>query len=154
MDDRTGCEMAITKERWAEIEKHLQGSFAHVKLTLEGRELTLEKRFVKENQLAILVFIDGTIRVTNGWPDHDQFDEFVQKVWRERKLSYYKPKEQARIIKAFGKRDAKKHFPKLGEKLSFWVADFSTAASLRRKLQKLDDLEVISIGYQPEAAEA
>lgn len=149
-----GFEMTISKEQWNQIEEQLKGSYGHVKLSLEGRELSLEKRFVKENQLAILVFIDGTILVTNGWPNHDQFDEFVQKVWRERKLSYYKPKEQARIIKAFGKRNAKKHFPKLDEKLSFWVADFSTAASLRRKLQKLDGLELISIGYQPEAAEA
>ncbi|WP_027853369.1 hypothetical protein [Marinobacterium litorale] len=145
--------MAITKEQWAEIEEQLQDMFGRVELMLEGRKLTLEKRFVKENRLAILVFIDGSFNLGWGFPDMDSFDEFVQKVWRERTHSIHPPKERARIIKTFGKRAAKKHFPRLDEKLSFWTPDFSTAKSLRRKLQKLEGLEVVSIGYQSQTAE-
>lgn len=143
--------MAVTTEQWAEIEEELKRLHGHVKLLLNGRQLSLEKRLVKENQLAVMVFIDGIIQPGAGWPDSKLFDEFVKLVWRERTSSVYKPKERAEIIKIFGKREAKKRFPKLDEKLSIWVADFTTAASLRRKLQKLKDLEVISIGFQPSA---
>lgn len=145
--------MSVTKEQWEKIEQQLQGIYGEVVLSFEGRKLTIEKRLIKENKLAILVFIDGTIKPANGFPGGEHFDEFVKSVWRERTHSVWSPTQRAKIIKTFGKRRAKKQFPDLEKKLSFWTPDFSTAASLRRKLQKLDGLEVVSIGYQPVAAE-
>lgn len=144
--------MTINKDQWDQIKHELQGSYGRVKLSLEGKKITLQKALVKENQLAILVFVDGRISAGWGFPDQSDFREFVKKLWRKRTIAIYKPKEKERIIKAFGKRGAKKFFPRLNEVREFWVADFSTFDSMRRVLQKNKSLEVITIGYSAEGS--
>lgn len=144
--------MAITKEQWSEIEQEMKGSMGRVVLKLEGRKIILEKRFIAENKLAILVFIDGSFNLGWGWPDSKSFDPFVQKVWRKRSIALYKPSERQKIVKDFGKRKAKEYFPKLDEKREHWTPDFSTAGSMRRTLQKNKEIELVSIGYVAETA--
>ncbi len=139
--------MAMTKEQWDQVEQEMKGSLGKVVLSLDGRELILKKMFAKENQLVIVVFIDGEIQPACGWPGHELFDEFVKQVWRKRSLSLYKPSEKARIIKALGKRRAKQAYTNLDEKREYWVADFNTAASMRRVLQKNKEMELIKIGF-------
>ncbi len=144
--------MAMTKEQWDQIEEEMKGQLGRVVLSLEGRELILKKMFVKENQLAIAVFIDGEIQPACGWPGHELFDAFTQKVWRKRTRSIYKPSRKAKIIKDFGKRRAKEYFPDLDKTLESWWPDFSTAASMRRALQKNKDMELVCIGLGIERA--
>lgn len=144
--------MAITKEQWNAIEQEMKDPMGRVVLKLEGRQLSLEKCFIAENKLAILVFIDGTINPGWGWEGSDHFDPFVKRVWRQSSRSVYKPSEQARIIKNLGKRLAKKTFPDMDKKLHFWLGDFKTAVSMRRTLQKNKEIELVSIGYVAETA--
>lgn len=144
--------MAITKEQWSAIEQEMKGSMGRVVLKLEGRQLSLEKRLITENQLAILVYIDGTINPGWGWEGSDHFEPFVKRVWRQSTRSVYKPSEQARIIKNLGKRLAKKTFPDMDKKLHFWMPYFKTSASMRRVLQKNKEIELVSIGYVAEIA--
>ncbi len=144
--------MAMTKEQWDQVEQEMKGSLGRAVLSLEGRELILKKMFVKENQLAIIVFIDGEIQPSCGWPNTKCFDAFTQKVWRKRTLSVYKPSEQARLIKSFGKRLARKTFPDLDKTLEYWTADFNTATSMRRALQKNKEMQLISLGFNTDPA--
>lgn len=144
--------MAITKEQWNAIEQEMKGSMGRVVLKLEGRQLSLEKCFIAENQLVIVVFIDGTITPGWGWEYCDHFDPFVKRVWRQSSRSVYPPSQKARIIKNLGKRLAKKTFPDMDKKLHFWRPDFKTSASMRRTLQKNKEIELVSIGYVAETA--
>ncbi|WP_010324358.1 hypothetical protein [Marinobacterium stanieri] len=144
--------MAMTKEQWDQVEEEMRGQLGRVVLSLEGRELVLKKMFVKENQLAIVVFIDGEIQPACGFPSMECFDAFTQKVWRKSRVSLFKPSRKARIIKELGKRLAKQTFPDLDEKREYWVPEFRTAASMRRALHKNKEMELVHIGFKTETA--
>lgn len=135
----------ITKEQWGEIEKGLSGSFGAVKFKLGEKEITLEKRFIKENVLAICVFIDSTMNPAMGWSGK-HFDPIVETLWTKRSRSVYSPTEQKRIIKAWGKREAKKYHD-IDKKVEWYEPFFKTFASMQRKYKKLDGLEFVQTDF-------
>ncbi|MDO6528086.1 hypothetical protein Q4519_20640 [Motilimonas sp. 1_MG-2023] len=143
--------MSISKEQWADIESKLSGLYGTVKLMLEGRTLTLEKRLITENQLAIVVFIDGSIKPTSGWIDSKHYDPFVALVWRKRSKALYSAARVKKAEKELGKRAAKRWMPDLHKKLEYYEAFFPTFASLKRVLAKQKDLQMF---VEPTDAEA
>ena len=140
--------MAIPKEKWEEIEKQLIGSYGTVEFSLDGHKLTASKKFIAENKLAIVVYIDNEIMPAWGMVSSDKFKPLVEKVWAKRAKSIYTPKKQKEIIKAFGKRGAKKHFPNLEEKVHWYECYFNTFSVFKRQYQKLEGLEVVAIGLE------
>ena len=144
--------MAITNEQWQKIENQLSGSYGSVYLLLGEDKITLSKKMVKENQLAVVVYINDTIKPTCGDPKGAEFKPLTEKIWRKRTLSVYSPKQQKEIVKVWGKRRAKKEFPRLEEKLTYFECYFPKFAPLQRQYKKLKNLEVISIGYQAEVS--
>ncbi len=140
--------MAITAEQWKKIEEQLIGSYGTVKLSLEGKKLTLTKKYVGENQLAIAVYVDDYIKPAWAWKSSDEFDPFVTKIWRPRSKFIYTPKQQKEVIKDFGKRGAKKHFPELEKKQYWWDCYFPKFSPLKRQYSKLEGLEVVAIGIE------
>ena len=142
--------MAITKDQWQAIEKELYGSFGTVTLRLDDRELSIHKELAGENQLAIVVYINGKFSLGWGWQDSATYDPFVQKVWCHKKIAAYKPKQRQRILKSFGKRRAKQLFPNLEKTTSYWQPWFTSFRTFKGMLNKNKALEVVSIGYQPQ----
>lgn len=139
----------VNKEQWEQIEQELSSAFGTVKLSLEGKEITLHKRLVSENSLGIVVYLDGSFAPAWGMPKSDSYDPFVIKVWKQRTKLYYPPSQQKEIIKIWGKREAKKRFD-FDEKYVWHQPLFEKFGPLKRQYQKLEGLEVISIGYQQE----
>lgn len=134
----------ITKEQWENIKKELScGVYGSVKFKLDETELLVVRNFISENQLAITVFIDGKIKIGAGWTDSDIFNPITEKVWCKTSSSYYKPKEKAKIIKIWGKKEAYKRY-ELDKKMIRYLPFFSTYASFERQYKKLENLELIS----------
>ena len=138
--------MAISKAQWEKIEQELTGSYGTVELKLKDTKLTLCKKFIKENQLAIAVYIDGEIMPIWGWPKHEKFNPNVENIWHKRTKAKYTPKQQKSIIKCFGKRRAKQEYPELEAKHVWYDCCFTKFSVLKRQYQKLDGLDVIAIG--------
>lgn len=136
----------ITKEQWEEIEKGLSGSFGAVKFRLGEKEITLEKRFIKENVLAICVFIDGTMNQKIGWSG-EHYDPIVEQLWNKRSRSVFSPIQKKRIEKDFGKRRAKKVFEDLDKKVEWHEPFFKTFASMQRKYKKIEGLEFVRTDF-------
>lgn len=134
--------MSISKAQWVDIESQLTGLFGRVDLSLQGRKLTLEKQFIAENQLAILVFIDGSIQPVAGWVGSKHYDPFVAQVWRKRSKTLYSAARIKQTEKELGKRKAKEFFPNLNKKLEYYEGYFTTFASLKRVLAKQKDLQM------------
>lgn len=137
--------MSISKEQWAEIEERLKGFYVNVKFTLSGHEICIQKKLYKENQYALVVYIDG---VWKGlWMSGDKdpvYDPIVKQVWRRRTRAVFSPSKKAELIKGFGKRRAKKYFSRLDDVVEYWNPDFKTAASLVRQFKKIDGLELVA----------
>jgi len=140
--------MAITKDQWALIEKELSGYFGSVKLSLDGRELTLKKEHFSDNQLCIVVYIDGQWCAAWSNEKSEEFDPLTRRVWWEKKSRLYSHQRKAKIIKSFGKRKAKEYFPQLDKTSSYWMPFFMSFRTLKGVLSKEKTLELISIGYQ------
>ena len=136
----------INSEQWEKIEQELSGSFGSVKLSLDGKEIHLTKKLVAENQLGIVIYIDGSYSLAWGMVDHEFYDSFVTKVWKQRNKYYHPPKQQKQIIKIWGKREAKKRYD-FSKKHIWYQPLFEKFGPLKRQYQKLEGLEIISIGY-------
>ncbi|CAA0103324.1 hypothetical protein [Zhongshania aliphaticivorans] len=137
--------MSISKEQWAEIEERLMGFYVHVKFTLSGHEITINKQLVKENQFCLVVFIDERIKSAWHFGDADSiYDPIVKQVWRKFSRALYSPAKKKRMIKAFGAREARRVFPNMDKVNEYWSPDFKTAASLVRQFKKIDGLELVA----------
>lgn len=136
----------ITKEQWEEIEKGLTGSMGVVKFKLGEKQITLEKRFIKENVMVICVFINGKLDQSIGWPG-ERYDPIVEQLWNKRSRSVYSPAKKKKLEKIFGKRRAKEKFENLDEKLEWHEPFFKTFASMQRKYKKVDGLEFVRTDF-------
>ena len=131
----------ISKEKWEEIEQVLQGYFADVCFTYKGYELAIQRSAVGEGRTALFVYIDGVIK--GSWNlQKDDTPQIVPEVWRRRTMSVYSPKERKEIERALGKRQAKKDFPKLHDKVEWYDAMFTKASVLVRQFKKLEGIEL------------
>ncbi len=136
----------ITKEQWEEIEKELTGYFGNVKFKIEDTEISINKEFIKENKLGYLVYLNGIISDAYSNPKHKDFRPISQKVWHKKTMSYYKPREKAKLIKDWGIRKAKKMVPDLDKKIIYYVPYFEKFSVLKRQFSKIKELELVKIG--------
>lgn len=133
----------ITKEQWEKIRRELSGVYGSIKFKLDETELLVKKGFISENKLAIMVYINGIIQIGAGWTDSKVFNPITQKVWCIRANSIFKPKEKAKLIKIWGKREAYKRHD-LDKKIVSYVPYFNTFATFERQYKKLENLELIT----------
>ncbi|KPZ65697.1 hypothetical protein AN392_01245 [Pseudoalteromonas sp. P1-16-1b] len=137
--------MAITKEQWTEIEKHLAGLFSSVIFKYGEFEITVTRGRVSESKTSLVVYVDGVIK--GGWYSKDnERPACIPDVWRKRTRAKYTTKSIKSFEKIWGKRRAKKEMPELYEVTQYHTCDFTTAKSLVRQYKKLEDLELIKIG--------
>jgi hypothetical protein len=137
--------MAITKEQWAEIEKHLISFYGSVIFKYDEFEITVTRGRVSESKTSLVVYVDDVIK--GAWFIEDkERPSCIPDVWRKRTRAKYTSKSIKNAEKIWGKRRAKKEMPELYEKNEYHVCDFSTAKSLVRQYKKLENLELIKIG--------
>ncbi|WP_418608855.1 hypothetical protein ACNSN2_06760 [Pseudoalteromonas sp. US3C1013] len=137
--------MAITKEQWTEIEKHLAGLFSSVIFKYGEFEITVTRGRVSESKTSLVVYVDGVIK--GGWYSKDnERPACIPDVWRKRTRAKYTAKSIKSFEKIWGKRRAKKEMPELYEVTQYHTCDFTTAKSLVRQYKKLEGLELIKIG--------
>ena len=137
--------MAISKEQWIEIEKHLAGFFGSVIFKYGEYEITVTRGRVSESKTSLVVYVDDAIK--GGWFIEDkERPSCIPDVWRKRTRAKYTAKSIKDAEKVWGKRRAKKEMPELYEKTEYHTCDFTTAKSLVRQYKKLEGLELIKIG--------
>ena len=139
-------EMAISAEQWLVIATRLQNQYALVEFLLDGRKITVQWFRSSQNriQYSLIVFIDGVIKIGNGWPSQDDYDPFTGKVWRKRTrtISLFRKLDEAGKTKreiARMKQILKDHPDKV---LVWYDCFFNTAQSLVKQYKKLEGLEL------------
>lgn len=141
--------MSLTAEQWAGIKQELGGAcyLGRVELMIDGVKTVLTKEASGENKLVIAVYRDGFMALKGTHKSDKDFDEEAAKVHRKRTLSLYKPKEKAKLIKDFGKREAYRSFNL--DAVSEWYEPwFPKIDPLIKQYKKLENIELISIGYR------
>ncbi|MGO2349830.1 hypothetical protein [Pseudoalteromonas nigrifaciens] len=99
--------MAITKEQWVEIEKHLAGFFVSVIFKYGEFEITVTRGRVSESKTSLVVYVDDVIK--GGWYSKDnERPKCIPDVWRKRTRARYTAKSIKDAEKVWGKRRAKK----------------------------------------------
>ena len=100
---------------------------------------------LKENIILYgnFVYMDEIIQIGAGWTDSKVFNPITKKVWCTKTTSIFKPKEKAKLIKIWGKREAYKRHD-LDKKIVSYVPYFNTYATFERQYKKLENLELIT----------
>ena len=137
----------ITTEQWEEIKKALRGEYGSATFTLSEKEITLEKVFIKENQLVICVFIDREMNQAMGWPCMDNYNPMVEEIWNKRSRSVYTAKQKESWTRIYGKRRVKKEIEDLDKKVEWYQPFFKTFASMQRKYKKIESLEFVKTNH-------
>lgn len=135
----------ITKEQWAAIEKRLRGSWGCVVFIYKGKVINVNRVRQSESKTVLVVYIGGEIK--GSWfleKDGKLEEPLVKELWRKRSIAVYKPKEKAKLIKAFGKRGVKEYFPNIDKVTIMYDSNFNTAKSLCSKFKKLDGLVLVT----------
>jgi len=136
--------VAISKEQWERIEKQLSGVFGNIVLEFNDVQLSLVKRLVGENQLAIVVYIDGVVEGLAGIETNNSpFDPIAMQVWRKRQRALWSPAKRAKMLKGLSKKLVKEIIPNI-DAVSVWYEPFFPKfAPLKRQYQKLEGLNLI-----------
>lgn len=140
--------MSVSKEQWQQIEEELKNLYCRVVFDYQGQELGISRQRTGEGKLDLVVYLDGQFNWGWGWPNQKElFKPEVQQIWRKRSRSLHSPVKKKKLIKLFGKRAAKKHFPNLDKKLEWWEPIFTSAAVLVRQYKKVDGLTLRTVGH-------
>jgi len=135
---------SITKEQWEKIESELTGYMGRVKFKLQGFEVLLSLEMSKQ-KIVPVVYIDGQIK--GSWcSNENEKPEILEQVWCAKHRAYYSAKRIKNIEKAWGKRAAKKTFPQLHERATFYIPYFSKGSVVVRQYKKIEGLELVQIG--------
>lgn len=74
------------------------------------------------------------------------FKPITKQVWHKKTMALYKTKEKEKLIKIWGKREAKKYFPDLDKRIIFYSPYFEKFSVLKRQFSKCENLELKEIG--------
>ncbi|WP_028302635.1 hypothetical protein [Oceanospirillum beijerinckii] len=146
--------MSISNKQWAEVQRELEGLYAQAKFRYEGILVQVVRVAVSESTFALRVYLDGS--TCAGWGHKNlagpnpHYKPVTEKLWRKRTRAMYPPKKKQELIKRFGKRKAESALPGLNDVQVWYEAVFMSASSLVRQYKKLEGLELVSVGYQPE----
>ena len=134
----------ITKEQWEDIKSKLSGLYGGVEFTLNDKKISVHKQQISETKLAWMVYIDGKVNLGWGYPSEKNYDPLMEQLWHKKTRSLYKEAEKKKIKKIWGVRRAKKEFPELEKKYSWYQPYFNSINVLERQFKKIDGLELIS----------
>lgn len=132
--------MSLSKEQKESVIQDLSSLFKTVKLNCDGYEITL--RLMRHKmKLIIAIYINGEVKgMWSSKPEEYPESKFLA----VRKKSVYTPSEKAKILKEFGKRDAKKQF-NIDQQFEYRLPYFSTARSALNHLIKVSEsIEILT----------
>jgi hypothetical protein len=136
----------ITTDQWQAIEKNLEQRVFHTEQFLvEGKTLKVTKTFISKNKLGIAVYINDVIQFSQGVEGHATFEPITHKVWRKRQRALYSPAKVQKLIKQFGKRAVKKHWPEIDKVHTYYDPIFTSASVLIRQFKKIEGLALITV---------
>lgn len=124
----------LTKEQWAEVFKKLSGVYGSVRLRIDGFDVSLQKQQIAAMRSAVVVYVDGWSR--GEWLSLD--NDIGRRFLPTRKYGLYSRKKEAELVKAFGKRGAKKHFS-IGKTFSIRTLWWTQLTLMRRHLEREND---------------
>jgi len=140
--------MSLTKDQWNQVRAELDcaGSYGKCVLMINEVRITLMREFISKNKVSIVVYRDGYISLKGCWPKDAEHTPELVSVYRKRSKAAYAEKKKAELIKVFGKREARKVFDI--DRVSVWYEPwFPTYGALERQYKKLENVELVSIGY-------
>lgn len=135
----------ITKAQWQKLEEEMTYGYVDIKFKYKGFELSTQRVRTSESKSALLVYINGSYKPSWGLIDRDSDDRpsILTEVWKQRSMAKYKPKEIKDIEKVWGKRQAKKDFPDLHGRHTWYEPAFPKASVLCRQFKKLEGLKLV-----------
>ena len=137
----------MSNEQWTVIEKKLRGFFSEVVFEYEGHKITVQKGFIRENVMRLVVYIDGAIKAKDSLDlDGTGFNPLVVLFWRRRERSLYTKKSREALVrysKAIGKKRSKEAGIDPEKKTVSYHPDFPSAKSLVRQFRKVDGLTLL-----------
>ena len=134
----------LSKEQRATLQQSLAQPFGYANLTLDGHEINIRRCHIKENRSALVVFVNRALD-TCAFRSVAEAPDIYRKVWRLRSAAVYSAKDVKAIEKVYGKRRARKEYPRLHDRHQYLDPSFNTAASLVRQLAKLEGLELVKM---------
>jgi len=140
--------MSLTKDQWNQVRAELDRAlgWGECVLMIDGVRITLMREFISKNKVAIAVYRNGFFSLKGCWPRDAEHTPELVSVYRRRSKAAYVGKKKAELIKVFGKREARKVFDI--DRVSVWYEPwFPTYGALERQYKKLENVELVSIGY-------
>ncbi|HHG3545873.1 TPA: hypothetical protein ACPVZ6_002897 [Vibrio parahaemolyticus] len=137
--------MKISKDQWAELEEKMTYGYVDIKFKYKGFELSIQRVRTSESKSVLVVYINGSYKLSWGLIDRESEGRpsILTEVWKQRSMAIYKPKEIKEIEKVWGKRQAKKDFPNLHGRHTWYDPAFPKASVLCRQFKKLEGLELV-----------
>lgn len=137
--------MKISKDQWAELEEKMTYGYVDIKFKYKGFELSIQRVRTSESKSVLVVYINGSYKLSWGLIDRESEDRpsILTEVWKQRSMAIYKPKEIKEIEKVWGKRQAKKDFPNLHGRHTWYDPAFPKASVLCRQFKKLEGLDLV-----------
>ncbi len=134
----------LSKEDFERIQRELSTPYGMVDLDCDGYKIAVRIQQVKSLSYAPMVYVNGVIK--GEWYRGDC--EEAKRFMCQRNRSVYTQKNKAGILKDFGKRGAKKYFPNLDDKHTYYVPYWrSVAAMLRHFCRTNESVSIVSLGY-------
>jgi hypothetical protein len=134
----------LSKEDIERIQQELSTPYGMVDLECDGYKIAVRVQQVKRLSYAPVVYVNGVIKGEWFRGDCEEAKRFLC----PKNRPYYSPKVKAEILKGWGKRAAKKAFPKLDEKMTFYVPSWSSVSAMLRHICRTNEsVSIVSVGY-------
>lgn len=132
----------LTKEQKALIELRLAAPYGRVEFQIDGHAVLARVEPYKTRRWTVVVYVDGVWKGEYLKVGHD----FQKRFYRLIKVSWYNPKQKAKLIKVFGKREANKRF--FFEKASYCaVPNWDSVKSMLRHFEANNE-SVVFVDHQ------
>jgi hypothetical protein len=142
----------ITKEMWEDIEAEMSGVWSNIVFSYKGHNVKVIRARESESKTCLEVYIDNHIKgewhsfsAENGISD--KAPVILADVWCKKSKSLYRPSLKAKLIKNWGKRGVKKHYPDIDDKIVFYSPNFSKSSVLCRQFKKLEGITLVKADF-------
>lgn len=132
----------LTKEQKQVIERLLAAPFGRAEFQIDGHAVVARVEPYKVRRWTVVVYVDGSWKGEYLKVGHD----FQKRFYRLIKVSWYKPKQKAELIKVFGKREVNKRFD-LNKVDYYAVPHWSSVKSMLRHFEANNE-SVVFVEHQ------
>jgi hypothetical protein len=132
----------LSKEDVQKIDTELAFPFGCVVLRCDDDTVTIQVQRTKPRRYDLMIYVNGWFKGTYLKPDTKE-----NRFYRPVKAKCYKPAERAKIIRAFGKRQGARLFPKLDETFTYWMPSWLAPGPMLRHFARVSNsVALVSVG--------